>query len=243
MLAHTFRARNFRVLEPLEWSPSGLCLLCGPNGSGKSTTLDVLLFLRTLFERGLESALSAVQGQYFRSLDAPEDEPRRPHDRGALLRGRSAAGVPDDPPEGLLCRGDPEDFRTTDAAYLADDESACPCWSELPSGRAKKKQRPKWFGSARERHPKGYLQWLCRDGAAKNCTRYDETHHGSRALTEIDWQALLGRPHDHFLYLRSLVADIADALNQPPAAGSIHDPQASATSRFASGVSRGLRNL
>lgn len=75
MLAHTFRARNFRVLEPLEWSPSGLCLLCGPNGSGKSTTLDVLLFLRTLFERGLESALSAVQGQYFRSLDAPEDEP------------------------------------------------------------------------------------------------------------------------------------------------------------------------
>lgn len=155
----------------------------------------------------------------------------------------SAAGVADDSPEVLLCRGDPEDFRTSDAAYLADGEAACPCWSELPSGRAKKKLRPKWLGSARERHPKGYLQWLCRDGTAKNCTRYDETRSGSRALTEIDWQALLARPNDHFLYLRSLVADIADALNQPPTAGSIHDPQASATSRFASGLNRLLRNL
>lgn len=71
----TIRARNFRVLEPLDWSPSGVCLLCGPNGSGKSTTLDALWFLRTLFERGHESALSAVGGQYFRRLDAPEDEP------------------------------------------------------------------------------------------------------------------------------------------------------------------------
>lgn len=50
-------------------------MLCGPNGSGKSTVLDALWFLRTLFERGHESALAAVGGQYFRKLDAPEDEP------------------------------------------------------------------------------------------------------------------------------------------------------------------------
>lgn len=72
---NTIRARNFRRLGRLEWSPSGVCLLCGPNGSGKTTTLDVLLFLRTLFERGQESAFTAVSGQYFRSLEVPAEEP------------------------------------------------------------------------------------------------------------------------------------------------------------------------
>lgn len=75
MPGYTIQAQNFRVLDHLEWSPGGVCLLCGPNGSGKSTVLDALWFLRTLFERGHESALAAVGGQYFRKLDAPEDEP------------------------------------------------------------------------------------------------------------------------------------------------------------------------
>lgn len=71
----TLRARNFRGIEHLEWSPSYVCLLCGPNGAGKSTTLSMLLFLRTLFERGPETAFGAVDGQYFRRTGAPEDEP------------------------------------------------------------------------------------------------------------------------------------------------------------------------
>lgn len=75
MPSATIRSRNFRVLAPLDWSPSGVCLLCGPNGSGKTTTLDILGFLRTLFERGHESALSAVGGQYFRNVDAADEDP------------------------------------------------------------------------------------------------------------------------------------------------------------------------
>lgn len=71
----TIRARNFRSLERLEWSPSSVCLLCGPNGAGKSTSLDVLTFLRTLFERGHEGAFNAVNGQYFRRSGTPDDEP------------------------------------------------------------------------------------------------------------------------------------------------------------------------
>lgn len=68
-------AKNFRVINNLEWSPSGLCLIAGPNGSGKTTTLDALVFLRMLFTRGHETALGAVHGEYFRRREVPEDEP------------------------------------------------------------------------------------------------------------------------------------------------------------------------
>ena len=50
MTRFTIKAQNFRVLERLDWSPAGVCLLSGANGAGKSTVLDALLFLRTLFE-------------------------------------------------------------------------------------------------------------------------------------------------------------------------------------------------
>jgi recombinational DNA repair ATPase RecF len=42
----TLSVHNFRALERLEWSPSGVCLLSGANGSGKSTALDAFQFLR-----------------------------------------------------------------------------------------------------------------------------------------------------------------------------------------------------
>ena len=71
----TFRATNFRVIKQLDWQPDGVCLLAGANGAGKTTCLDVLLFLRTLFERGHESAFLAVGGGgYFRKLGIMEDE-------------------------------------------------------------------------------------------------------------------------------------------------------------------------
>jgi len=69
------RVWNFRILEHLEWSPSGVCLLSGPNGAGKSTTLDAFLFLRVLFDRGHEAAFHAVGARFFRRVNVPESEP------------------------------------------------------------------------------------------------------------------------------------------------------------------------
>lgn len=82
----------------------------------------------------------------------------------------SRAGVPAGT-NASCAAGDPENFEAIDGPYLAAAESACPCWVER--GR-EKKARPKWLSDhlQRSRHPKGYLQWLCRDGAATNCTTY-----------------------------------------------------------------------
>jgi len=71
----TIRATNFRVIKHLEWQPDGLCLLAGANGAGKTTCLNVLLFLRNLFEWGHESAFQTVGGgSYFRRLGIMEEE-------------------------------------------------------------------------------------------------------------------------------------------------------------------------
>lgn len=71
----TIEAKDFRVLEHLKWSPSGLCLLCGPNGAGKTTMLRALKFLRTLFERGHEGGFAAVQGQFFKRIGSDAEKP------------------------------------------------------------------------------------------------------------------------------------------------------------------------
>ncbi|HWO23897.1 MAG TPA: hypothetical protein VNO30_34380 [Kofleriaceae bacterium] len=107
----------------------------------------------------------------------------------------------------LLDGGDLEDFHATDAQYLRASEADCPRW--IARGR-KKADRPKWLGDQRERHPKGYLQWLCRDGGAKSCTSYDESHGGAAALQGLTWDVLLAKPG--LLYLGALVEDLADAL-------------------------------
>ncbi|HRI71183.1 MAG TPA: AAA family ATPase [Polyangium sp.] len=71
----TIEAKDFRVLEHMKWSPSGVCLLCGPNGAGKTTTLRVFKFLRMLFERGHEAAFAAVQGQFFKRIGSAAEAP------------------------------------------------------------------------------------------------------------------------------------------------------------------------
>lgn len=72
----TLVARDFRVLEALDWSPEpGVDLLVGPNGSGKTTVLAALKFLRALFTRGHEEALSYIRGVYLRRRGAPEHAP------------------------------------------------------------------------------------------------------------------------------------------------------------------------
>lgn len=71
----TLRASNFRCIERLEWSPSGLCLLSGPNGAGKTTTLDILRFLRIVFEHGIDKALNDIDGRFLGSVFAAPDDP------------------------------------------------------------------------------------------------------------------------------------------------------------------------
>lgn len=159
-------------------------------------------------------------------------------DPGALR----IAGLPKGVPFVFGPQCDPEDFQTADAAYLGETAAACPCWSQLQP-RKQKNLRPKWLGARRERHPKGYIQWLCRDGAVQNCTHYDESTDGGRALAGIDWSVLLNRPADQIQYIRALVADLEDALGQHPVTGPLEGHQASATSRFSSRIRPLLRNL
>jgi predicted ATPase len=74
--AWTFRVKNFRALDSLDWSPSGVCLLAGPNGSGKTTVLNTLLFPRYLYSHDLTTALRIVGGaSALRHLSAPGDAP------------------------------------------------------------------------------------------------------------------------------------------------------------------------
>ena len=75
MAAFTFRVRGFRVLENLEWSPGGVCVLSGANGAGKSTTLAALRFLRALFFFGQEAAFRSVDGVAFQRFGADIDAP------------------------------------------------------------------------------------------------------------------------------------------------------------------------
>lgn len=138
---------------------------------------------------------------------------------------------------------DVEAFQTSDAAYLAARKENCPCWLL----KRRKKDRPKWLGDLpRDRHPKGYLQWLCLDGNAKNCTTYDETDGGGRALTGLSWTALLTSPSSRLRYLRAFLADLSDALGQAPATGQIVEdtsPPLPATRLSARSPQNVLRNV
>jgi len=123
-----------------------------------------------------------------------------------------------DPSTALVSAGDPELFHTEDPAYLAAKETDCPCWNKNQN----RSHRPKWLGTQRDRHPKAYLQWLCIDPAAKNCTGYQESRGGGNALRQLDWLKLLGRPPLEVQYLRSLIEDLADALQTTPATGPVN---------------------
>ena len=169
-----------------------------------------------VFRRAVERHLEGLQGRYKRTatvlqervsfhLIAPMIEAWFFGDPQALRVAGVPAGVAPN-----LTSTDLEDFHTIDDPYLRAGEGDCPYW--VARG-GKTKDRPKWLGAERERHPKGYLQWLCRDGDAKNCTSYDESRGGAEALRRLDWQVLLGNPGLH--YLGALLEDLAHALGAP----------------------------
>jgi hypothetical protein len=153
--------------------------------------------------------------------------------------GVARAGVDRQTPVRIR-QGDVEDFLTVDPAYEAADESACPEWCRRRQPRG---DRPKWLGSGdRTRHPKGYLQWLMRDGSQITCTSYKEAERGRAALEQIDWAELL-KYKKRCAYVRSLVSDIADLLKQAPSIPSWQGLEAPVTSRSGPRASRVLRNL
>lgn len=156
-------------------------------------------------------------------------------------RALAAAGVPGSVDVQFAATTDPEDFVTDDPAYLSATEADCPAHQALPDTR-KKKCRPKWLGALpRERHPKGYVQWLCRSPGDKGCTAYEETEDGGRALAGIGWDVLLGRDPAHLALLRAMIEDLEATLGPPTVPwGSHPSPLTSVTRAPQDAV---LRNL
>jgi hypothetical protein len=137
--------------------------------------------------------------------------------------------------------GDPEDFESTDRAYIAAADTVCSEWCRRRRPRA---DRPKWVGAGQARvfHPKGYLQWLLLEPAEKNCTRYREGVAGTDALAPIAWQRLLGSP-SAFLFLRAMVQDLSLGLGQEPSVESWAGQVSHLTAVGATRTDPVLRNL
>jgi hypothetical protein len=129
-------------------------------------------------------------------------------DPGGLAR----AGVPAVRLPPCVVAGDAEALRVLDTEYLADDGMGCSRWRSLPPDR-QRDYRPVWLIARdwRERHPKAYLSWLCRDPAERRCTAYREVDGGRVALEGLEWADAL-RVAEHCRYLRSLVCDLAESL-------------------------------
>jgi hypothetical protein len=93
---------------------------------------------------------------------------------------------------------DVERFQTADAGYL-----------NLAPG-----SKPVPDPPARQRHPKGYLHYLCDPTLADRKRRYRETVDGRAALEQLDWQRVLADPA-HCPFLRAFLDDLSDAVNRP----------------------------
>ncbi|MFO0590212.1 MAG: hypothetical protein U0441_21900 [Polyangiaceae bacterium] len=154
-----------------------------------------------------------------------------------------ACGVPGESPVLLVEGRDPEAFETGDGAYLAATAEDCPAWSALPPNR-RRKHRPKWLleRSPRARHPKGYIQWLCRDGADGSCTTYSESEHGGAALAGLDWSFLGRCPDEHLQFARALLRDMEERLG-PSTVGPVQGVESPVTGLFTRRSDPVLRNL
>jgi len=86
-----------------------------------------------------------------------------------------------------------------------------------PENHLNKDSRPIWATSNRKKHPKNYLQFLC-DASGTSPRPYLEVENarkhpsGQAALRKLDWSKVLA-PEQHVQFVRSLIHDIADALD------------------------------
>lgn len=157
-------------------------------------------------------------------------------------------GVPADRPARLRPSIDPESFETEDALFSADDGAACATMADR-NRRRREDRRPPWMIApqadapwfVRERHPKAYLQWLCRDPDDNWCTRWRESKAGAEALRELSFAAVLANP-SHCAYVRALIDDLSDALGEraPFGSGGVIAPL---TARKRPEARAALRNL
>jgi hypothetical protein len=69
--------------------------------------------------------------------------------------------------------------------------------------------------ASRLHHPKWYLRWLCDPTGEPREKAFRETKGGVAALAGLDWNRVLGQP-GRCPFLRSFVADLADALELSP---------------------------
>lgn len=130
------------------------------------------------------------------------------------------AGVrPERLPPRIRAGIDPEQFETDDEAFSVDDGCGCTHLHQR-NLRLKERSRRKvpWLFKdekiQRERHPKAYLSWLCRDPEDSHCTTYRESHQGVQALQSLNWSKVLGHP-DHCAFARAFIDDLIDKLGQP----------------------------
>jgi predicted ATPase len=56
--------KNYRVLQSVDFTPDGVCLIVGPNGCGKTTLLSVIELLRYAFKEGFGNALYHYGGPW-----------------------------------------------------------------------------------------------------------------------------------------------------------------------------------
>ncbi|AKT41399.1 hypothetical protein [Chondromyces crocatus] len=165
------------------------------------------------------------------------------------LEALKHAGIPDDrlPPQ-LRAGIDLEHFETDHEAFSSDDGTHCTAMHA--SARRGSPPRPRWMLKARpdlphyqrERHPKAYLTWLCRNAEEKRCcSTYRETHEGAAALRALRWEQVLQTP-GHGRFARALLRDLADILG-PPTVALTDGEEHPLLSRSNAPMDRVLRNL
>lgn len=161
------------------------------------------------------------------------------------------AGVPAERLPPLLRNGvDPEYFQVDDALFSADEGASCAALEKRnQKGGRRNPERPPWVLTSRpdvpafvrERHPKAYLSWLCRDGENERCSTYRESEHGARALSAVNFSRMLAT-ETICRYARALVHDLADELG-PPSVWIPPGEEHPLVSRFTSRQRSVLRNL
>lgn len=77
--------------------------------------------------------------------------------------------------------------------------------------------RPELTAYRRERHPKAYVTWLCRDPLDKRGSTYRESESGTAALKALDWTRVLDTA-GHCTYARAFMRDLAAILGPPATA-------------------------
>ncbi|OQY47379.1 MAG: hypothetical protein DRR08_31145 [Candidatus Parabeggiatoa sp. nov. 2] len=77
-MAFRVQITNYRVLQSIDFTPEGVCLIVGANGCGKTTLLSGIELLRNPFEQGFDNALTLTGSTSgFTHFNSPPGAPTR----------------------------------------------------------------------------------------------------------------------------------------------------------------------